>query len=89
MDGGNRALLEWPSGPDQIERQYFLARAEAELECAQRSMCPEAVRSHYALAGHYLDLVYNDEAFRQWKHARAAALAVAAAGMDEGAASAA
>jgi hypothetical protein len=41
---------------------YFQQRAEAELELAQSAEHANAVRAHYVLAGHYLDLVHNDEA---------------------------
>lgn len=37
---------------------YFERRAEEELELAQRSSHPEAVKRHYLLAGLYLDRVY-------------------------------
>lgn len=40
------------------DRDYFQARAEAEIELAQRAEHPDAVRSHYLLAGYYLDLVH-------------------------------
>jgi hypothetical protein len=43
------------------EDDYLLARAEAELELAQRSSHPGAVRAHYLLAGYYLDRVYRPE----------------------------
>lgn len=38
---------------------YFYDRAEAELELAQNSDHPAAVRAHYLLAGHYLDRFYG------------------------------
>jgi hypothetical protein len=41
------------------ERTYFQNRAEAEIELAQRAQHPGAVRSHYLLAGFYLDLVHG------------------------------
>ena len=37
-----------------------LKRAQTELEMAQRSEVPEAVRAHYVLASYYLDHVYCD-----------------------------
>jgi hypothetical protein len=40
---------------------YFYERAEAEFERAQRASHPEAVKTHYLLAGYYLDRVYGDE----------------------------
>lgn len=70
MDGAGGALLARSFSREEADRDYFLARAEAELDCAQRSMNPGAVRSHYTLAGLYLDLVYNDEAFKEWKRSR-------------------
>lgn len=39
---------------------YFMARAEAELELAQRADHPKAVEAHYLLAQSYLDRVYGD-----------------------------
>jgi hypothetical protein len=41
------------------DQDYYLARAEQELELAQQSDHPEAVRVHYVLAGYYLDRVYG------------------------------
>lgn len=42
------------------DKDYFLDRAEAELEWAQRSTHAAAVRAHYLLAGYYLDRVYGE-----------------------------
>lgn len=42
------------------DRAYFQTRAEAEIELAQHAEHPDAVRSHYLLAGYYLDLVHCD-----------------------------
>lgn len=39
---------------------YFTARAEAELELAQRAEHPKAVEAHYLLAQSYLDRVYGN-----------------------------
>lgn len=39
---------------------YFLRRAEAELELAQRAEHPRAVAAHYRLAEHYLERVHGD-----------------------------
>lgn len=39
--------------------EYYHQRAEAELNRAVQSECPEAVKAHYTLAGHYLDRVYG------------------------------
>jgi hypothetical protein len=44
------------------DKEYYYKRAESELEMAQRTEVPEAVKAHYTLAGYYLDKVYNDEA---------------------------
>ena len=44
------------------DKDYYYRRAEYELEMAQRTEVPEAVKAHYTLAGYYLDKVYNDEA---------------------------
>lgn len=41
------------------DRVYFMARAEAELELAQRAEHPKAVEAHYLLAQSYLDRVYG------------------------------
>jgi hypothetical protein len=38
---------------------YFYARAETELELAQRATHPQAVRAHYIIANHYLDRCYG------------------------------
>jgi hypothetical protein len=38
---------------------YLERRAEEELELAQRSDCPGAVKAHYELAGLYLDRLHN------------------------------
>lgn len=38
---------------------YYYQRAETELERAQRADHPAAVRAHYIMAGHYLDLTYG------------------------------
>ena len=40
---------------------YYYARAEAELEMAQRAENTAAVKAHYDLANHYLERVYGDE----------------------------
>jgi hypothetical protein len=41
------------------DRRYYLRRAEAELDLAQRATHPAAVRAHYVIANHYLDRVYG------------------------------
>ena len=43
------------------DADYFQRRAEAEIELAQSSTHAAAVRAHYLLAGHYLDLVHNPD----------------------------
>jgi hypothetical protein len=43
------------------EKAYFQDRAEAEILLAQRADHPEVVRTHYLLAGYYLDLVHSGE----------------------------
>lgn len=43
------------------DQDYYLGRAEAELTLAQQSTIPAAVKAHYLLASHYLDLVYSGE----------------------------
>jgi hypothetical protein len=47
------------------DKEYFYRRAESELEMAQRTEVPEAVKAHYTLAGYYLDKVYNDDGAAQ------------------------
>lgn len=47
------------------EKTYFQDRAEAEIELAQKADHPGAVRSHYLLAGYYLDLVHSDGIVRE------------------------
>ena len=39
---------------------YFLQRAEAETELAQRAEHPKAVAAHFHLAQSYLDLVFGE-----------------------------
>lgn len=41
------------------DKSYYLERAETQLELAQSSTHPDAVRAHYTLAGLYLDRVYG------------------------------
>ena len=41
--------------------EYYQARAEQELELAQRAKHQSAARAHSILAGHYLDLIYNSD----------------------------
>lgn len=41
------------------EISYFTARAEAELERAQKATDPAVVQAHYELATAYLDRIYG------------------------------
>jgi hypothetical protein len=41
------------------DRDYYLRRAEAELAMAACAAHPSAMRSHYYLAGFYLDKAYG------------------------------
>jgi hypothetical protein len=45
----------------ELERDYLERRAEAELALAQSAPHPAAVRSHYVMAGHYLDRLYGQD----------------------------
>jgi hypothetical protein len=45
---------------DDEDNLYFLHRAEAEIELAQRAQHPKAVAAHYHLAQSYLDLAYRE-----------------------------
>ena len=57
------ALLMWRFAiMEPPDREYFRFRAEAEIEAAQRARHPAAARAHYLIAGHYLDLAYNQSA---------------------------
>ena len=47
--------------PIRADTEYLLSRAEAELEIAQQATHEGAVRSHYLLAGLYLDRVYGGD----------------------------
>ncbi len=42
------------------DTEYFYRRAEAELEMAQKTEVPQAVKAHYTLASAYLDRVYGE-----------------------------
>ena len=42
------------------EVDYYIHRAETEIELAQRAEHPKAVAAHYQLAEFYLDRVYGD-----------------------------
>ena len=44
---------------DKQDAEYYQARAEQELELAQRATHPEAARAHSLIASHYLDLVHS------------------------------
>ena len=39
--------------------EYYQARAEQELEWAQRATHAAAASAHFIIAGHYLDQVHN------------------------------
>lgn len=43
----------------QEDIEYYQARAEQELEWAQKATIAEAARAHYLLAGYYLDRIHN------------------------------
>jgi hypothetical protein len=43
------------------ERLYLEHRAEVEIASAQASEHPAVVRSHYLLAGYYLDRLYGQD----------------------------
>jgi hypothetical protein len=43
------------------DRDYYQARAAAELELASRSENPAVVKCHYLLAGHYLDRIHGKD----------------------------
>jgi len=43
---------------DQLDEGYLERRAEQELTLAQEATDERAVRAHYQLLGHYLDLLY-------------------------------
>jgi hypothetical protein len=50
---------EWRGSMYQYDTDYYQARAEQEIECAQKAEVAEAARAHYLLAGYYLDRIYN------------------------------
>lgn len=55
--------LELDRPKDEVsaeDKAYYQQRAEAEIELAQAAEHERAVRSHYLLAGYYLDLVHHD-----------------------------
>jgi hypothetical protein len=43
---------------DAIEKDYYLERAEAELDLANAAAHEKTARAHYYLAGFYLDRAY-------------------------------
>lgn len=45
-----------------IEKDYYLDRAEAELDLANAAAHEKAARAHYYLAGFYLDRAYGGTA---------------------------
>ena len=60
------------------EKSYFQRRAEAEIALAQQAAHPDACRSHYLLAGYYLDIVHNEESPEAANSVQAAATSIAA-----------
>jgi hypothetical protein len=44
---------------DREDMDYFRDRAEAELAMARSALHPDVARSHFHLAGLYLDRAYN------------------------------
>jgi hypothetical protein len=44
------------------DKDYFEARAEAEIELARRADHRDVVQAHYELACAYLDRIYPEEA---------------------------
>jgi hypothetical protein len=49
-----------PQKASQRDKAYYQRRAEEELDLAQKAQDERAVRSHYQLAAHYLDLVHHE-----------------------------
>ncbi len=47
---------------DSGDKDYFLERAEAELDLANAARHERAARAHYYLAGFYLDRAYGGTA---------------------------
>lgn len=47
---------------DATDRDYFLERAEAELDLANQAHHADAARAHYYLAGFYLDRAHEGPA---------------------------
>jgi hypothetical protein len=54
-----------PQTVPEKDRAYYQRRAEAEIELAQKAQHEAAVRSHYLLAGYYLDLANCDRLIDQ------------------------
>lgn len=54
-------LLSWNGTNSMVhdDAEYYQARAEQELEFAQRSTNEAGARAHYLIAGYYLDRVYS------------------------------
>ena len=48
--------------------RYFMQRAEAEIELAQRAEHPKAVAAHYQLAEFYLGRIYGDGSTEEADH---------------------
>jgi len=41
------------------DKDYFLERAETQVELARQAACEKAAHAHYQLAGHYWDRAFN------------------------------
>jgi hypothetical protein len=46
--------------PSDSDKAYYQQRAEAEIALAQAADNEQAVRSHYLMAGYYLDLIHHE-----------------------------
>jgi hypothetical protein len=53
---------------DNDDKDYFRLRAEDEIARAQQAVHPDAVRSHYLLAGFYLDRAHRENAQARSQH---------------------
>ena len=58
-----QARNDWGKDMAEDERFYFQIRAEEEIKAAQAADHPDAARAHYMMAGYYLDLAHNPEAW--------------------------
>jgi hypothetical protein len=48
------------TGASDEDKSYYQKRAEAEIELARNARDERVMRSHYLLAGYYLDLVHHE-----------------------------